>query len=561
VGDKALSVFLGNLLLQNHTVASYAIPNVQVTVVTPGMDHGGATDLASTIADLSRVPLTGDVQRDLSRIASVLPNLRFTVSSPLGNTTFVLPKGATLSDIQSVLASLSSVTDPGALLSTFQSENPAAAVLTLGSHSVFGPETPRQQTALPLQQQSLSQESHGNLPTAEGKFTPTVRSDPLSLAKGSINLESTRIPQAVREILVHFNLAPPGITTQEALPHLNELIRVWNAGAPHSDAIASPVEHLVTRILTSAALLTFSEKSLLPARVGDLPQLQGSQRGPSNEAGIPTPSLFRDGGRTDLRFTPLTRDAIARAVLGALGGTPAGSPAAAQQATIPGRATLTGQASDAPQAAVLPASTNKVPGEKVAETVRLADAARADVGLDRAALREGRLASQPRLTGEEREREILRDDVRPEEGRAPHDQESYAGSAEQESAEAVLEALWPRVLDTLRREGFLDLSSDLLRLRPLVDSRDLGRCYHLIASDLPPGTDVLDMLSFMARWNLIDWSASRSKFNADLSEVARYRSRQGVKKLEALLDWLRDWEIASVLRGLNPAAGQITARA
>lgn len=555
MGDKGLSVFLGNLLLQNPTIASSALPQIEITVVNPGLGSTGtgsgnpAADISSTIANLSRVPLTGNVERDLSRIAAVLPNLRFTVSSPLGNTTFVLPKGASLGDIQTLLSNLTSLADSATLANVFHAENPAAAVLTLGSHAVFTPNQPHlAQTALPIIHQNVLPDSRGGATvsqqgsSAEARFAPAVSSDlqvsvsrsaesPL-FAKSGVSQEAIKLPEVVRDVLVSLRILPPGVSTEQALPRLQEVVRLWTAGgAQHADLPADVVK-VVSNFLASAVLATTlasTAPGATPLRAGQSPELQRGVPNGLNFGGTPT---FGEGARPGFQFGPLTRSDIASAVLSALSGSPTLLPSTnGAKSSLPG-----GVGETIHNGTALPGSNDaqgKPQGDKNAAAGRIVEGARGEAGLDRG-IRDLK-SGQTRISGDEHRERGLGEEIDLEGRRSAHDQESHhAGAGDQEDASVALEALWTDLHSALERAGFIEAGT----LRRLLDAVEARSFLRVLAAKVPDGLDLIDVLNLVD--SRIGLSPESGGVNAALRRLSDYRTQGRKDKASAVMEPLRD---------------------
>lgn len=555
MGDPKLNVFLSNLLLQNSTIASMALPQIEITVVNPGMDSTGtgpgnpAGELGSALATISRIPLTGNVERDLSRIAAAVPNLRFTVSSPLGNTTFVLPKGATLGDIQTFLTSLTTLAESATMANVFHSENPAASVLAMGSHAVF---TPQQhsvsQTILPTNHPTQLPEARGQAPAlpqgaaSEARFSPGVsvdhpilisrNSESVSHAKSGVPLDTIKIPEAVRDVLVSLRILPPGVSTDQALPRLQEVVRLWTAGgAQHADLPADVVK-VVSNFLASAVLATTlasTAPGATPLRAGQSPELQRGLPNGLNFSGTPT---FAEGARPGFQFGPLTRSDIASAVLSALSGTPTLLPSATNA-----KGAMTGAATETPTNGATLTGSNaaqgKAQGDKSAVSGRIVEGARGDVGMDRG-IRDLK-SGQFRISGDEHRERTVADEVDLEGRRSTHDQESHhAGGEDQEAAAIALEALWKDLHSALDRAGFIEAGT-VRRLLDAVEGRSFLR---VLAARVPDGLDLIDVLNLVD--SRIGLSPGAGAVNAALRRLSDYRAQGGKDKASAVMEPLRD---------------------
>lgn len=557
---------------------SLTLPQVGVGVSTgPGsLANGGvAGDAGSVRPDVSIVipdrrmaeALSDALKNSGFRLPREFGNLRIIVGNPsmpaTTGTSIPLEVGD-LHSLQTLLANPAVLAE--AILGQAHTELPPALTnLLQGSQTVFpGPQGLHAEAPLLGLQRFFAATT--TLPAARsevvvpsGERTLPVFADRGSAAvslpsvqpQASANVPSAKIPEVVRDVLVKLQILPAGVSTEQALPRFAEVMRLWTGAAQHSD-LPADVVRVVSQFFASAALAmaTASPQSAsMPLRLGQSPE---AQRGlPQAAAGANGHPLFGESARPGLRFGNLTRGDIASAVMAALTGSPTLMPSAQ-----PGRSALPGTAGEGPQNTSLLAGTNGQPsavrGDKDIAAGRMIEGARADVGLDRS-VRDAK-TSQARLTGDEGRERAIGEDIELKDRRSAHDQESHH-SGQGELEVNVFDSLWPHVLDALRREGFIDSSSDLLSLRPLRDSADGGRFMDLVGAMIPQEFDPLDLLSYMAEGNLIHWSANRSEVNAALYELARYRSRRGVGKLEALLDPLRDVEILAEMAELNLNVG------
>jgi hypothetical protein len=344
--------------------------------------------------------------------------------------------------------------------------------------------------------------------------------------KGAVSAEPVRIPEVVRDVLVRLQILPPGVSTDQALPRLQEVIRLWTAeGAPQTD-LPAEVVRVVNNFLASAVLST-----AIPGRPGAAPEHPEASRAPANAASNP---LFRDAGQADGRFAPLTRNDIARAVLSALNQFPvlASRNPMAERGAVPAHAGDTA----VPNTPVVPQSGTPAArgAEKEAIPARLAEGARTEAGLDRS-VRDGK--AQTRLSGDEHRERTDVGDAHLDKQRAAHDQESHEGSNGQEDAHA-LEALWQELHAALERGGFVTPEGTLRHLLDAVEGRSFLR---LVTGRVPNGLDLIDVLGLIdARLGL---SPEFGAVNAALHKLASYRSRkQG--KIQAVLEPLRDAFVA-----------------
>jgi hypothetical protein len=558
LGKDFFSQIVTNLFMQNVTGVSTSLEIPQVEV-TPLSSDTGSGHLASTAetpsatpSSQSRVPLPSDSHRDLSRMFSSLPNsLRVSVSTSSGTETVIIPKGTPLAEIQNLISSLTSrlstIGNQDVLANPAQPNVPAASALAFGSHAVFAPETP---TASPLSFLGHAEASlAGNGPStlagrvgegflaAQGmaaapqNAAATAGRGELPAARPSANLESIKISEVVRDVLVRLEILPPGVSTEEALPRLQEIFRLWTAEGAQKGDLPAEVVRVVSNFLASAVLAT-----ALPggASVTDGAEARLSPEAQAGFAGGTNSPLFAEGTRPDFRFGPLTRNDIAKAVMSALTGAPF-----TPQAPLSGRAFAPGQSaqqgSDAPRFGTMlpPSPAGSKADEKDAANVRLSTMVRTDAGPDRASQsRDGK--ANTRLTGDEHRERTEASDVDPEKRRAAHDQESHAGSGTEEDAHAV-EALWGDLHAALDRAGFVSETGSLRALHSAEEGRDF---LNIIAPRVPNGWDLIDALGLVdARMGL---APEAGAVNAALHRLAGYRTRWKNDKVRAVLEPLHD---------------------
>ncbi|HSA58531.1 MAG TPA: hypothetical protein VLJ37_02450 [bacterium] len=360
--------------------------------------------------------------------------------------------------------------------------------------------------------------------TAAADRGTSARGAETALPKGSAAVETARIPEVVREVLVRLQILPPGVSTDQALPRLQEVIRLWTAeGAPQTD-LPADVVRVVNNFLASAVLAT-----ALPGQQGTAPSSPEASRMPTSPFGNP---LFREGGKADGRFIPLTRADIAQAVINALNQFPvlaSRNPMTDRGAAQPNDAVRQGPV--VPQAGPAAAKGS----EKDAAPARFAEGARLEAGLDRT-VRDGK--AQPRLSGDEHHERTETADVDLEKRRAAHDQESHPGSSGEEDAHA-LEALWQELQAALEQGGFVTPEGNVRRLLDAIEGRSFLR---LVAGRVPNGLDLIDVLGLInARMGL---SPEFGAVNAALHQLASYRTKWKGDKVRAVLEPLHDAFVA-----------------
>ncbi|HEX5035705.1 MAG TPA: hypothetical protein VFX30_00915 [bacterium] len=527
---------------------TFSLPNL-----TTGAPAGAGNSITFTIP--TEVPQvrtsTGDV---FTTIPRSLPPLnggsRVVISSPFGNVIATLPRGTSLADLQALLSSFKAAQSASPeILTGGMTEAPASAsVLTMGSHTVFEAPHAQAQTFAGLPANANAPAStFGHMPVAamfsaaEVVFAANQAPAHQGQASGSaaptagaavkIPLsESVRIPDVAREILTGLGLLPPGIGATEALPRLQEVLRLWTSGSLQGGELPAHVAQIVDNALKSAVLataLTAGPLTASPLKDGQSPELQKGSFGGFGSA------LFSEPGR-GTTAGPLTKNQIAEAVLNALAGTFPGSPSAAptlrSPASIPGEA----PAANLQNASSAPGASKAPSGDK--QTGR-SDVVRAESGIVARSETADRAASKIRLNGDEthERHDTLAQDL--ETQRAPHDQESQ-GNAEEQDAHAV-EALWSQLSSDLQRAGFVSASGSL---RPLEISEEGREVLGLVAARLPEGWDVIDGLALIdARMGL---SPEAGAVNNALYRLASYRRTWKGDKVRAVLEPLHDAFVA-----------------
>jgi hypothetical protein len=551
-------------------------PNQIPFVITFGSTNTGAANAGNNVATAPQLgvgilisgggaagnPSTGDAAAARPDVSIVLPDRRTAeaLSEALRTSGFRMPKefgnirilvGSSpasagipmevgdIRSLQTLLSNPSVLLD--ALMSAQHTDLAAVTNFLMGSQTVYqAPQRPSVNSPAVGTEKFFA--TPGEAKTAERSFptAPSGEAKPAAAAdrgaasargaetaapKGAVSAEPVRIPEVVREVLVRLQILPPGISTDQALPRLQEVIRLWNAdGAPQTD-LPADVVRVVNNFLASAVLST-----AIPGRPGATPANPEAARTPASTAANP---LFRDGGKADGRFAPLTRNDIAQAVLSALNQFPVltrGMPLAERGTGGP-------QANEAAlHAPVVPnAGANASKGaEKDVVQARMAEVARAEAGLDRS-VRDGK--AQARLSGDEHRERSEVGDAHLDKQRAAHDQESHAGSNGEEDAHA-LEALWQELQAALERGGFVNGEG---RVRHLLDAVEGRSFLRLVAGRVPNGLDLFDVLGLIdARLGL---SPEFGAVNAALHKLASYRTRkQG--KIQAVLEPLRDAFVA-----------------
>jgi hypothetical protein len=471
------------------------------------------------------------------RIPKEFGNIRIIVGSPSSTAASVgIPvEVGDLHSLQTLLSNPAVLLDAlTASVNAQHADLAAAANLLLGSQTVY--QTPQKSMGdapasifAKLAPAETKPSERGAAPALSGeakaassadRATPSAKGTEASAPKGPVSAEPVRIPEVVRDVLVRLQILPPGVSTDQALPRLQEVIRLWNAeGAPQTD-LPTEVVRVVNNFLASAVLA-----AAIPGRPGAAPA------GPEARTPAAFHPLFKDGVPADQRFTTLTRGDIAQAVLSALNQFPVLS-----RGGMAERGAAQPQDAAAHGAPVVPQSGQAAAkgAEKELAHIRLADGARVEAGLDRS-VRDGK--AQTRISGDEHRERTETADVDLEKRRAAHDQESHAGSNSEEDAHA-LEALWQELHAALERGGFVTPEGTLRHLLDAIEGRSFLR---LVAGRVPNGLDLIDVLGLIdTRMGL---SPEFGAVNAALHKLAGYRMRkQG--KIQAVLEPLRDAYVA-----------------
>lgn len=549
-GGNNLQVMLGNMILLNPSVSGSGLPTLEIVVPNVPLGGSGSGPLTgtgpATDVVVTRIPITPEVVSTLRQLAPMLNGGRITLPTGLGMPTILLPKGLP-AEIQGLLATLQNQPAPEVLMGGLQTEA-QTSVLTMGSQTVFSPAVanPAAGNHAPASQGTAAQPNvtmpasaiisageivfgaqglHPQGSPSSASASPTGAALFAGQASRSSSAESTRIPEALRQILTNSGLLPPGIGTDEALPRLQEVLRLWSAGE-----LPAHVAKVVDQVLTSAVLATaLAEAAPQPA----LLRGESSQDAQKGSLGSFGSALFTSGAGRDVHSGPLSRSQIATAILNAL--TPSVIPPSAQ--TVPLRASTAvanGEAQPLPSAN--PAANGKAQGDKGSVLSRSDGRAesipnRADA-VDRS-VRDSKI----RLTGDEQHERADTAAEQLDTQRAPHDQESHGNSEEADTHAA--EALWNQLQSDLRRGGFIAAAGSL---RPLEFSEEGREVLGLVAARLPEGWDVIDGLALIdARMGL---SPEAGAVNNALYRLASYRKTWKGDKVRAVLEPLHDAFVA-----------------
>ena len=345
-----------------------------------------------------------------------------------------------------------------------------------------------------------------------------------------------QVLDVIRDVLARLDLLPQGVKPEEALPKFQEVIRLWQAGSRDSN-LPPDVVRVVNYFLTSAAILV------------DLPNLPPQGQGPR---------LVPNQGSTQLPTTSpllpsvhLSTAKIAQAVLSILAasrgkastaseGLPTAFATAHNGSQTASRATSANAGSQVAHQ-LGPQTTAASRGPALAQTAPLLQAFKGLVQhADPRGLQEPSEPSRlPRPLGrsdEELKREGLSEEPNID-PRVSRDKGTFSGSQEGERErddEEVLE----KTLAALQENGFLDSSTDLIRIRPLQEA-DVKPLLNLLASLVPHGSDLMDLLALMARYR-ISWSGNKNPVNDVFHRLANYRSRSDRTKVDLLLEPIMD---------------------
>ena len=373
----------------------------------------------------------------------------------------------------------------------------------------------------------------GRDPGGETGSTARVQ---VSLAVPSAAIE--RVPQAVRELLTQLQLLPPGTHSDDVLPRLQEVVRLWQQEASQNSKLPPDVVRVVNHFLASA---------VLSVALAD-PKTQTSSNRPDSP--LSARPEARDGASIGNplfasltpNLTQISGTRIAEAVMNLLSGTqpqtqtmpqvkpqsvPQASPARPEAPPLPQQ-----QAHRAPSLG--PSAPLGGQSGIHAEPMALTAKGEGMVRLD--------AAGRPLTREEVREqRSIPRTDVHPEIDQdrpvETPSQGSYEREAHSETAydgNAALEVLWPRLVGTLQAAGYLDQGS----IRRLRDAADGAILLNLISTFVPDGFDLIDVMELIRA--KIGWSENRGFVNETLGRTAGYRMRWRITKEGALMEPVQD---------------------